>query len=379
VPFATALSEHPDAQRAARDVADRVAEDIGRAPDVALVFLTAPHTQAADAVAATIRERLDPRTLAGVSAVSVVGGRLEIEDRPAVSLWAGRLTGVSPARFTARRQEDGLVVEGPPLEKLTAAHTLILLPDPFTFPVDHLIEQLAARCPDLLVVGGLASASHEPGGNRLILDEEVYGSGAVGLLLSGPTRVTTVVSQGCRPIGAPLIVTKSVGNLIHELAGRSAYQQLLDTLRQLSESDRALAASGLHIGRVVDEHQADFVRGDFLIRAVMGVDPDGGAIAVGDHVPVGATVQFQVRDAASADQDLRLLMGGRAADAALLFTCNGRGMHLFPEPHHDARIVAELLDDVPLGGMFCAGEVGPVGGRSFVHGFTASLALFHED
>lgn len=190
--------------------------------------------------------------------------------------------------------------------------------------------------------------------------------------------MTSVVSQGCRPIGRPLVVTKAEGNLIYELAGRTAYDQLAALLDELSDEDQMRVAQGLHIGRVIDEHKTDFGRGDFLIRGVLGVDERTGAMAVGDEMSIGSIIQFQVRDAVSADEDLHQLMDGQAADGALLFTCNGRGTHLFSEPHHDAGLVSRMLDRVPIGGMFCAGEVGPVGGRSFVHGFTASLALFHD-
>ncbi len=188
-----------------------------------------------------------------------------------------------------------------------------------------------------------------------------------------------MVSQGCRPIGRPLVVTRSDGNMIQELAGRPAYEQLAKLVTGLTTNDRMLASKGLHIGRVIDEHQSVFGRGDFLIRGVLGVDPATGSVAVGDVIPVGSTTQFQVRDAESADEDLRQLMEGQAADGALLFTCNGRGRHLFSVPNHDAALVSQMLDGAPLGGMFCAGEIGPVGGRSFVHGFTASLALFHDE
>ncbi|MBA3303569.1 MAG: FIST C-terminal domain-containing protein, partial [Acidimicrobiia bacterium] len=115
------------------------------------------------------------------------------------------------------------------------------------------------------------------------------------------------------------------------------------------------------------------------IRNVLGAErgPEGGLV-VGDDVEVGATVQLQVRDAASADADLRSLLAPCDADGALLFTCNGRGTHLFGEPDHDAAAVADVLADPPLAGMSCAGEVGPVGTRSFLHGFTASMLLFRE-
>jgi small ligand-binding sensory domain FIST len=172
------------------------------------------------------------------------------------------------------------------------------------------------------------------------------------------------------------VITSGEGNLIHELAGRSAFDRVPDTAAAASEEDRALMRGGLHLGIVVDEHRVDFERGDFLVRNVLGGDPDTGAIVVGDEITVGQTVQFHVRDAAAADEDLREMLTGEEAAAALLFTCNGRGIRFFGEPDHDATVVDELLGPLPVAGAFCAGEVGPVAGRAFLHGFTASLALF---
>ena len=379
MPYAAALSEHPDPSAAATDAADEVADSIGSTPDAAVLFATAPHRDAVADIAAIVRDRLAPSTLVGASAVSVIGGSREVEEASAVSLWAGRLGDVRPVRMTVAHDEDGRHFEGVDLEEMAGAHTLVVLPDPFTFPVTELIDLMADTVPGLVAIGGLASAAHRPGDNRLVLDGEVFDDGAVGLLVAGRPRITTVVSQGCRPIGRPLVVTRSEGNVILELAGRPAYEQLARLIGRLSDRDRDLASRGLHIGRVIDEHKPVFDRGDFLIRGVLGADRDTGGIAVGDVIPVGSTVQFQVRDAESADEDLRQLMTGQEADGALLFTCNGRGTQLFATPDHDAGVVSETLNDPPLGGMFCAGEIGPIGGRSFVHGYTASLALFHDD
>jgi small ligand-binding sensory domain FIST len=187
-----------------------------------------------------------------------------------------------------------------------------------------------------------------------------------------------LVSQGCRPFGRPLVVTRSDGNLIYELAGKPALERLVaQASSDLSEDEVAtLAEGGLQVGRVMDEHREHFGRGDFLIRGVLGTDRRTGAVAVGDVVPVGVTVQFQLRDARTADEDLYERLAGRTAEAALLFTCTGRGTRLFGDPDHDAATVAELLGPIPVAGCFAAGEIGPVSGRNYVHGFTASLALF---
>ena len=186
-----------------------------------------------------------------------------------------------------------------------------------------------------------------------------------------------MVSQGCRPIGRPYTVTRSERHVIHELAGRPALERLVETVEALSPADRDLAAQGLACGIVVDDRKLDFARGDFLIRGLLGADREAGTLAVGDAVPVGATVQFQVRDASTAGEDLELLLAGHSAAGSLVFTCNGRGARMFGDAHHDAAIIHGRLGGA-VAGMFCAGEVGPIGGRNALHGFTASVALFQD-
>jgi small ligand-binding sensory domain FIST len=245
------------------------------------------------------------------------------------------------------------------------------------FPVDDAVDVLADQAPHLQVIGGMASAGLAPGANRLVVGGEIHTDGAVGVLVPPDRAVTTVVSQGCRPVGDPYVVTRAEGNVIAEMGGTPALVRLDELFRCLGDHDRGLVQQGLHIGRVIDEHKADFGRGDFLVRNVIGADRATGAIAIGDVVPVGATVQFHVRDAASADEDLLGLLSGVRGDGALVFTCNGRGTRLFGRPDHDAELVADVVGGAAAG-MFCAGEIGPVGRRSFVHGFTASLAIFRD-
>jgi len=225
-------------------------------------------------------------------------------------------------------------------------------------------------------MGGMASAAAGPGGNRLVLDDRIVTTGAVGVMCSDDVPIRAVVSQGCRPIGTPLTITSAERNFAHELAGRPAMERLQEIVQAATEADRKLMREGLHVGIVVDEHRLDFERGDFLVRNLLGVDQATGSLAFSEPVEVGQTVQFQVRDAAAADEDLRCLLEGVSGSGALMFTCNGRGTHLFTAPDHDAGVVAELLGDVPMAGAFCAGEIGPVGGRNFLHGFTASVAVF---
>jgi small ligand-binding sensory domain FIST len=252
---------------------------------------------------------------------------------------------------------------------------MLVLGDAFSFPAEAFLARMEREHAGLPVIGGMAMAGRFEGDNRLVLNERVVRHGAVGVVLGPGVEVATVVSQGCRPIGSPLAVTRAEANVVYELAGRPALERLGEAAESMPEEERVLLNDGVHLGRVIDEQKDDFDRGDFLIRNVMGGDPNTGAIAVGDQIQIGATTQFQVRDAASADEDLRQLITGRRADAALLFTCNGRGKRLFGQPDHDATVLSESLPGAPLAGMFCAGELGPVGHRNFLHGFTASVLL----
>src|SRR4051812_5221874 len=380
MPYASALSEHPITAQAVGEVAGEVLERLGRSPDLAMLFLTPHHGGALEDAAAAVRSILDPSTLPGCAAVAVAGVAREVEEGPAVTLWAGRMGTIAPIALGAEIGSLGPELTGWPDELPFEPAALLLLADPYTFPVDALFELVQHRHPGLPVVGGMASAARGPGGNRLALDGRILTSGAVGALLGPDVHLTTVVSQGCRPIGTPLVVTRSQGPYLQELAGSPPLERLIEQAQQLPEDDVAIInRGGLHLGLVIDEHKIDFERGDFLIRNVMGADKETGTMQVGDQVEVGTTVQFQVRDARSADEDLREMLSGRAADGALLFTCNGRGMNLFPEPDHDAGVLSDLLGPVPMAGFFAAGELGPVGGRNFLHGFTASIALFSDD
>ncbi len=376
--FAAALSEHPDVAVATGDVVGRVLEALGDpddAPDLAMVFVTPAHAGAMDEIVATINATLRPTTLLGCAAVSVVGGEREVESGPAVSLWAGRMGAVTPFHLTVSNSPDGLTFTGWPEAIPDDASALLLIPDPFSFPTDDLLRRIEEDRPGLPVVGGMASAARTPGGNRMVIDDRVVTAGAVGAFLGPEVEVATVVSQGCRPVGSPFVVTRAEHNIVYELAGRPAVERLQEVAAALPDQDRELLAEMVQIGRVIDESKLDFGPGDFLVRSVVGADPNSGALRVGDIVEVGSTAQFQVRDAASADQDLRRLVDGLSAQAALVFTCNGRGTNLFPEPHHDAKVVSESLGGAPVAGMFCAGELGPIGGHNFMHGFTASVVL----
>ena len=379
MPFASALSLHPDPAEATGEVVGRVLELMAEPPDLALLFCSPHHVDAVADIAGTVRALVRPGVLAGTTAVAVVGGEREAEDGPAVALWAARLAArPRPLRLTAASTPAGVALQGLSVSSLAPGEVVLLLADPFTLPVDAVVEALAALDPPVPVVGGVASASRVPGGNRLVLDGDVSDGGGVGVVLPAEVATTVVVSQGCRPVGGPMIVTGAEGNLLTELAGRPALERLEALVVAADPDERTRLSGGLHLGIAIDEHLATFRQGDFLVRNLVGADRQARALAVDQRVAVGTTVQFQVRDADAADHDLRARLAGAAGDGALLFTCNGRGERLFGVPDHDAAVVAAAVGSDAIAGMFCAGEVGPVGGRSFLHGFTASVVVFHD-
>jgi small ligand-binding sensory domain FIST len=362
------------------EAAARAALGLGGAPaDVVIVFAGAPSLAHADEGMAAVRDRLHPRVAIGCGAQGVVGEGREVE-LGGVSVWAASLgpgAVAEPFALDAVPGEGGtLAVRGVP--DLDHADAVILLVDPYSFPVEPLLAALATDHPGLPVVGGLASARGEAG--TLIGDGGLVGAGAVGLSLSG-VRVAACVSQGARPVGPEMAITAGEGNVIEELAGKPAVARLQEAVAGLDPDEQELAVRGLLLGLVVDPNKPEYERGDFLVRGILSADPGSGAITVGERVRVGQAVRLQVRDAASADEDLAeavdrgLAELGTEPSGALLFTCNGRGSHMFSAPDHDAGLLDGATGRAPAAGFFCAGEIGPVGDRNFVHGFTATMAL----
>lgn len=378
--YASALSTHPLPAHAVGEVAGQVLDALGGDDPDLLVCFVSPHLVGAlDDALHALHALLGPRVLLGATASGVLAGTQEVEDGLGVAVFAATLPGADLVPMALRTEDtpDGPSVVGWPErpDEGLDADVLLLAADPFTFPTESFLRRLDRDRPGLPVLGGLASASSRPGGNRLVVDGRIESAGAAAVLVGG-AGVRTVVSQGCRPVGEALVVTRGERNFVAELAGRPALERLRELAERADDAERALLQRGLQLGFVVDEHRAEFGRGDFLVRSVIGADRETGAIAVGEPVEVGRTVQFHVRDAAAADDDLRALLAAETAGAALCFTCNGRGKALFGVPDHDAGVVAETLGPVPVAGMFCAGEIGPVGRRNALHAFTASLALF---
>ncbi len=387
--FAAALSTELDTIEAAQFVCRRIKEELGNALNLVIVFASVHHQPNFAALAELINRELRADCLLGCTGESIVCGSQEIEQEPALALWAAHLPGVTllPMHLEFDRTPEGGAFSGwhdSLFDAWPDGASLIILAEPFSFPTDVLLKRLNQDQPDTTVVGGMASGAFGPGQNRLLFGSNEINRGAVAVLMHGPIKVRTVVSQGCRPIGRPFVVTKADENLIHELGGRPALAQLQELFQQLSAEEQELARQGLHVGQVINEYQETFGRGDFLVRNIQAVDRDTGAIAIGDYVRAGQTVQFHVRDATTADEELHeLLEQAKAASAdrclgGLMFTCNGRGTRLFGEPHHDAAAIAKAWPSLPLAGFFAQGEIGPIGGKSFLHGFTASIALFEK-
>lgn len=382
--FHASLSEHESTSHAA-DALVAAAEAALPNPDLAFVFFTAHHVSEAETLLEKLSAELNPNALIGVSAEGVIGPDREIERTPAISLLLARLPGVNVHPFHIAKAEWRELLDDPESLKDRLGvgdqtRALIALGDPFTTPTNQFLPAIDAHCPGVPVIGGMASAAHAPGENVLLYNDTLVNEGMVGVSLSGPLAVQTVVSQGCRPFGKALVITKSKDNVILTLGGRPALQALRDALLEMPEPDRQLLQNGLFVGRAISEYKETFDRGDFLVRNVMNVDDDSGAIAVGDYVKTGQTIRFHVRDAATATEDLaEMLSPGKITSlpaGGLLFSCNGRGSRLFERPSHDIAASNRAMPGVPLAGFFAAGELGPVSGQNFIHGHTASFALF---
>lgn len=376
---------HGDLSGAARAaVAAARAELDGATPDLACVFLCGvdPETIAAAGAAAT--EDLGAAAVIGCSASGVIGPESGCELEPSVSVWAASLPDVRVRTFHLEvlRTPDGLTVLGLPDPEIDDA-VGVLLADPWSFPVDGFVELSNEVLPGLPLVGGLAGSALGVSGRAtwLCQDGETHDHGAVGVLIGGAVDVSTVVSQGCRPVGPTMVVTAADGNELLALAGTKATEKLQEVLTALDPGDRELALTGLQIGIAMDEYAEEHERGDFLIRGVAGLHPDRGSIVVGDIVEVGTTVRFQVRDADAAHDELEAVLARFRTDVgtargALLFSCNGRGASMFGSADHDPGVVSKELAAPAMAGFFAGGEIGPVGGRNHLHGFTASILAF---
>ncbi|MDP9173883.1 MAG: FIST C-terminal domain-containing protein [Planctomycetota bacterium] len=387
--FASLVSRNESSTQAVAEVIDQAKKSTAGKIDVVFAFLTGHHAEEAEAIAEKLWLELDPQALIGVTGEGIIGQDIEIENAPGIALLAGDMPGVRLHPFHISGRDWKTLLSDPDALAERMGHNaqtraVIAFGDPFTTPINELMIVMNQSMPHSPLVGGMASAARTPGGNALLKNDQVYADGLVGLSLSGPIKVQTVVSQGCRPIGHAMVITRGHDNIIEQLGGKPSLAALADMVQELPAAEQQfLHDNGLMIGRVISEYKEHFGRGDFLIRSLSGVDQKSGAIAVGELVRVGQTVQFHVHDAQSAHEDLELMLQptstGAAPPAALLFSCNGRGSRLFETHNHDVGVARSAMPQTPIAGFFAAGELGPVGEKNFLHGHTASFALLRPE
>ncbi|MDP8243127.1 MAG: FIST N-terminal domain-containing protein [Candidatus Hinthialibacter antarcticus] len=386
--FAAASGSDPNVEVALDTLFESLSMQLdSSAVDFGVFFLSSDFSSKAKLIADRIQQVTQAKCLIGCNAESVIGPKHEYEREPAIALWLAQLPQSNVKPFHIRQESlhhaenEGdwrdIFQIGDPQKS-----ALFLLGDPFSLNVNEVLEGLNQYAPGVPLIGGMASGAMSPGGTFLSLNGEQIDDGGVGVCIEGGVRIETVISQGCRPIGQPYIITQGEKNVITGLGGRAPLDIVQEMYKVLPAHDQELMGHGLFVGRVIDEYKQEFVRGDFLIRNLMGADKENGSIAVMDRVQVGATIQFHIRDAETADEDLRLMLEQyqpQPPKGVLVFSCNGRGMRMYSEEDHDLRILQSALNSPPVSGFFCAGEIGPIGGKNFIHGHTASMALFYDE
>ncbi len=389
--WASGVSENSDPEGAVQEAADVVRERLGPGdPDLAFLFASERYRAHEEGLVDLAGDALSARLLVGCNGQGVIGGGREAEDPPGLSLTAAVLPDVQVRSFrlgadTLPDRNSAAWRETLGLEAEPSPH-FVLFADPLTFDTETFVTGLDEHFPSSVKVGGLASGGTQPGDHSLYLGGQVYRSGMVGLALQGDVEVDAIVAQGCRPIGTPLFVTRSRDNLLLELDGRRPVQLLQELFERAAPRDRELMRASLSLGIGMHSAQQEYRQGDFLIRNLVGVDEESGSLAVGASLQQGQVVQFHLRDATTSAEDLERHLG-RYADqrdprclpaGALLFSCLGRGVHLYGQPDHDSRAFQSHLGDLPLGGFFCNGEIGPVEGQTFLHGYTSVFAIFRR-
>lgn len=370
-------------------IVDQLLAGVSGSFDLGILFITPLAPYDAKTVYQQIENRVGIRNFLCCTCAGTIGNQREIEGRPSAALMLARLPDVSIKPFYLDQNQLEEFKKPEDLYKFFEVYpnekpTFLILPDPFLINANQYLDEINHAYPKCSVVGGLASGGAQERENVLIVNNKMYDEGLAGVVLTGNIAVETVVSQGCRPIGETFIVTKAHDNVIEELAGRSFYEVVKEVFEEATPRDRELAQEALFVGIAMNEYNHKFKRGDFLIRGVMGIDPENGSGAVADYVHVGQTVQLHLRDAQTAQEDLTDLLASHKEHfeqhhlkGAFVFSCNGRGENLFQVKDHDIKMIQRHIGPVPAAGFFCAGEIGPVGGVNFLHGFTSSITLFY--
>ena len=390
--WSSAISEGTTLAAAFDECARELEDGLGElTPHMVAAFVSPHYAPDYETLTALVTERFGDALLVGCSGGGVIGAATEVENRPGLALTAAHLPDV---RLTPFHIQYGGLPDGdaPPDEWGALVDTpvgsdvaFLILADPFSMQGEQLLMGLDYAFPRSAKIGGLASGAHHEGGNALYLGNETHTDGVVGVAFEGDVQIDTVVAQGCRPIGELMHITSSRRNILLEVDGRTPFEALKEIFITLSDRDRELAQHSLFLGVVMDELNDDPQLGDFLIRNIVGVDAQRGALAVGEMLKEGQTVQFHLRDSETSSQDLSALLGqyvaglpegGQPEAGALLFQCLGRGSYLYGRPDHDTDMFSELVGPVPLTGFFCNGEIGQVGDATFLHGYTSSFGIF---
>jgi small ligand-binding sensory domain FIST len=385
--FASALTIEPEVEIASRILTEQLLAQLDNLPINLMIIFLSPHYRAvAKNLAEQLYLQLAPSLLLGCTAEGVIGRRQEIERASAIAVIAAHLPGIELTSFALQSMHwEGLLLSSPTafrqmIDAGDLTKLFVLLADPFTTPMELVLNAFNSFYADLPMIGGMASGASRAGGNALLLNDQLLNHGAVGAAFAGDFDVDIIVSQGCRPIGHALTVTSAEQNTIYSLEGETPLIYLQKLMSELSHEDRELLQYGLFLGRAIASDQETLGRGDFLIRTVMGIDQRNGAMVVGDYINTGETIQFHLRDASTAEEDLEMMLMPQlfydSPSGGLLFSCNGRGTRLYDHPNGDISTIQKVIGDINLAGFFCAGEIGPIGGKNFLHGHTASLALF---
>ncbi len=369
------------------DVIAKLCADAQSGYDIGVLFVSAGHQEHVQEIVRGVGDALAITHLLACTCAGIIGTDREVEKQAGASLFLAKLPDVRCKPFhIAQPQLEGLksaedyysAFEVYPNEN----PVFLLFPDPFQIDLNAFMEGMNEAYPGAALIGGLASGSTSANGNILVVNGQTHTQGMIGMALSGDITIETIVSQGCKPVGESYIVTKAEKNIIYEVAGKTFLDILRQVFLSLDERERQLMQQALLIGIAMDEYTHEFGRGDFLVRPVIGIDQNTGAVGIGDRIRSGQTIQLHLRDARTASEDLtELLMGfkkgpPRSIAGALVFSCNGRGEGLFGEPNHDIDLIQKHLGPIPAAGFFCAGEIGPIGGKNFIHGFTDSIAVF---
>lgn len=388
--WVSTVSDEPGLAEAVREVAVHTRSRLGgESPDLVVVFVSEHHRDDYESLPDLLAAEMPTGLLVGCSAGGVIGGGREVEKRPGLSITAAVLPEVELAGFhmvnesLPERDAAASVWEERVHVRAERDPNFLLLPDPFTFDAEIFIAGLDRAFPCSRKVGGLVSGGREPGASALYLGSRAYRAGVVGVSMSGNIRVETIVAQGCRPIGEPMFVTSCRENVLGGLDGQPPLHVLQEIYQQLDARDQELFRHSLFLGIAMSGQRQEYRQGDFLIRNIVGIDRASGALGIGAVLKENQVVQFHLRDARASADDLEALLerhgGGEGrlpAEGSLLFSCLGRGVHLYGRPDHDTDAFRRHLGDLPLGGFFCNGEIGPVHGTTFLHGYTSAFGLF---